>query len=235
MASPDPDEQREARVQLGATLQRGHHHGVRRVLLMPERLGLSVSWSALALRFATARPLELEALKQQREICRLAALDALCLVLDPVLRSAEDLESELILLTPSPWPHLFPSEEEVARLADIFAGAPLGVRHCTDWAFAGGKLGWVDSHRPMEAVSSVQLADACGLSLELPLGCGEIVWHERAETVQVEGDKVLSFRTDTSADEMQNAWMLVGRLLQGQTVSDADLLEQGSRGGFEPV
>lgn len=235
LASPDPDEQREARAQLTATLQRGHHHGVRRVLIPPVGLELPLSWSTLALRFATARQLELEALKQQRELRRPVALDALCLVLDPMLRIAEDLESELVLLTPSPWPHLFPSDEEVARLQEIFAGAPLFVRHCTDWAHAGGVLGWVDRDRPMGQATSVQLADASGLVLELPLGCGEIVWHEQEQTVQVEGEMVLSFRPDTCAVEVQMAWMLLGRLLQGQTVADADLLEQGSRGGFEAV
>jgi sugar phosphate isomerase/epimerase len=213
-ASSDRAERAAARAQLLDTVQRAAGAGVERVVLPPAILELSLSQAALARRFALGLGLapELEQLEQERAERGRAAIDALCLVLDPVLRRLDALGGTLLLQVPAPWPHQLPGSEEAAALAGLFGGAPLGTCHATDWAHVAASLG-VEARGSEAAV--LRLADACGLSTMLPVGTGEIDWP--AALAALGGEErppcviVCRAEADPSPAEMQQTVALVSR------------------------
>jgi sugar phosphate isomerase/epimerase len=215
-ASGDRDERAAASAQLLDTVQRAAGAGVERVLLPPVILELSQPRAALARRFALGLELasELEQLEQERAERGRIAIDALCLVLDPVLRRLDPLGGTLVLQLPAPWPHQLPSAEEVAALARLFAGAPLGICHATDWAHVAAALG-VEAEAQAAEPTVLRLADACGLSTRLPVGTGEIDWPAALAAFGDGGRPpcviVCRAEVEPSPAEMQQAVALVSR------------------------
>jgi hypothetical protein len=212
VASPDRHEQRAALLQLTDTLQRAVSHGVRRVQLPPTELSLKISREQLGRDFALDQASSaLEALRGQRDLRANAAMDAFCLVLDPALRTCDDLGGLVTLPVPAPWPHLFPDPEEVAQLLEIFAGAPLAAAYRTDWAHVQATLTGTEPTTPGEHHHALLLADACGLTTMLPPGAGEIDWDAQA-TIKEGHDVVLSVREDTTRAEVVHSCALLERL-----------------------
>lgn len=212
ITSPDRHEQRAALLQLTDTLQRAVDHRVDRVHLPPAEMGLTVSRERLEWGFALDQTSPvLEELRGQRDLRAAAAMDAFCLVLDPLLRSCDDLGGLVTLPGPAPWPHLFPDLDEVATLLEIFAGAPISVIYCTDWAHVEATLTGRSGSTPPEHLQALRVADACGLTSMLPPGTGEIDWDERA-TIKEDHDVVLTLRPDTTRDEVIRSCALVERL-----------------------
>ena len=79
----------------------------------------------------------------------------------------------------------------------MFAGAPLGVVACSDWAHIAKNGGFNSS--TTTGASALRLADASGLTGGLPLGCGEIVdWPDTTAFERV----ILSFAPGTSIEEV---------------------------------
>jgi hypothetical protein len=210
--SPDRDERRAAQRQIIDTLRRACSFAVHRVLVRPSRLSLSCPESTLARLFAEDRGLPLQQISEERDALAGPAMDHLCSMLDPILRAAEDLSVSVVLPWPTPWPHQVPSAPEVALLLRTFAGAPLTTCWCSDWAHCGAYLVEPEEDQTPGAppatlpLGCVRLADACGLSLRLALGCGEIPWNEVLPSLDQRADRVLTFRPDTGAAEMR--WAL---------------------------
>lgn len=214
-ASSDRAERAAAAAQLLDTVQLAAGAGVERVVLPPVILELSLPRAVMARQFALGLELApaLEQLELERAERGRVAIDALCLVLDPVLRRLDALGGMLVLQLPAPWPDQLPSDDEAAALARLFAGAPLGTCHATDWAHVAAALGVeVEARGPEAAV--LRLADACGLSTMLPVGTGEIDWPA---ALAVGGEErppcviVCRAEADPSPAEMQQAVALVSR------------------------
>ena len=218
-ASADAEERRAARELLLSTLRLGAEHGVSRVVLFPTLLPLRAHpWDRVVHDFASKASLELalQALDEERAACAPAALDALCLTLEPALQHCLDLEVELIFPLPGPLPRQLPDAPEVAALIELFAGAPLGACLCADWIHVLQHLrGDVPDLAALSPPSCLRLADACGLSPMLPPGTGEIGWpgplYELEGTREV--DQVIAVAPGASRAELEVSRELLGRIL----------------------
>jgi hypothetical protein len=212
VVSSDRHEQRAALLQLTDTLQRAVDYGVERIHLPPTEMGLAISRESLGRDFALdqASPGP-EELRGQRDLRATAAMDAICLVLDPLLRTCDDLGGTVALPGPTPWPHLFPDLDESAQLLEIFAGAPIEADYCTDWAHVQATLTGSEPAPPPEQLHVLRLADACGLTSMLPPGTGEIDWDEQV-TIKEDNNVVLTLRPDTTRDEVVRSCALLERL-----------------------
>jgi len=177
-SSVDRDERRAAVEQLLLSAERAQQFGVSRVLLLPGRLPLSCSRETLLTRHSRGEELRdlVAQLDGERRARSAAAIDALCLVLDPTLRRLESLGVELVLPRPAPWPDQVPDGRDVERLRGLFAGAPLTTAFVTDWWHVGQETGVeLDGERDRPATGEpLSVADACGLVGGLPLGTGEL-------------------------------------------------------------
>jgi hypothetical protein len=233
-ARADPHELRAAASQLRATLERCSEHAVSRVVLYPTSLELAVTPAELRRRHALALPRErLATLAEERRARAGVALDGLALLLDAVLGRAEELGLVILLPTPAAEPHKVPAPVEIAALFERLAGAPLSTCHATDWAHARAALGLDDDgadgadnaddgRAPGAEVAlfgppvSVRLADACGLTLRLPLSAGEVDWSGGGPFPRGEATEELVLTLDVSArpDEVAASFRLASRLAE---------------------
>ncbi len=206
IVSADRDELRHARAQIIATLELAHRFEVHRVILSPGRINLKMSESDLRRRFLLGLEWENEPLLQERHSLAVEALDHLCLVLDPVLAAAEKYDLQIVWLSPTFFLHQIPGPNEVRQLLEIFAGSPISICFCTDWAQLAKMLqtGSLD-HLTQSKFSCLRLADACGITGRLPLGRGEIIWPETLKAIHSARDHVLTFHSGTTEQELMHS------------------------------
>lgn len=220
--SADSDERRAARLSIEETLRRAERFGIYRVALHPFELALSSGRQELSRAFLRAERLALPGLLAEREHRAARALDGLRLVLDPLLRAADDAGRRLMLAVPPPWPHQCPSPAEAELLLRSYTGAPLGLGYATDWSYQAALL---REERHSAAVPnglwSVRLADASGLRLRLPLGTGEIEWAALLAALPAGLDEVLTLDTETSRQELQQSLELLERSPRSTVASRA--------------
>jgi hypothetical protein len=179
--SQDRDERSAAGKQLLASGRRAHEFGVQRLLAPPWALALKPSLGHVVERFQRDLDPGLAGLQEGRSIIAERALDACCLVLDPVLRELEDLGVEVVLLHPTAWPHQFPDAEELARLGHIFDGAPLGSCLAVDWWHVAQHF---QRTKVPEGAGVSRIADASGMTGMLPVGTGELDWDAVAPALR---------------------------------------------------
>ncbi len=209
LISEDREERVAASRQLSASVELAADHGVPRVVLYPQRLDLALTVSQIVTRYVESRPVLLMECTEERLSRGAAACDALCAVLDSVLKIAQRHDVELAFLGPPPWPHQVPNLEEVERLASIFDGAPLRQSTCVDWIYLEAQLrgSTADFNQPKAVM---QLADACGLATNLPLGCGEIPWDDLVPLEEPVREAVLNLAPLTQHDEFNRGLDLLG-------------------------
>ena len=212
--STDRDEREAAGQAMLETLQLAEAHRVDRVVLLPWSLPLHLPIPALARLFARDETLPLALLHDERRDRACAALDGLKLALDGLAARADTQGVQIILAAPAVWPHQLPDPDEIAELQRVFAGAPLGLAHHTDWQHAAQILRGTPADQPQTPQPAViGLADACGLRLSLPLGTGQADWRVALEGQEPAHDSlpvVLSFDEQTTAAELRQALSLIG-------------------------
>ena len=178
-ASPARDEQAAAALALVETLQLAEESGAGRVVLYPWTLPLHTSIEELARQFALGADPQVSTLVSQRQGIVATSMDGIRRTLDQTLPRAEAAGTVIGLCLSSVWPHQVPNSEEVFALSEEFAGAPLGTVRASDWEHAAQAA---FEAPPPPATSGpyrfLRLADACGLTVGLPLGCGEAQWQQ---------------------------------------------------------
>ncbi|MCA9669452.1 MAG: hypothetical protein KC503_27845 [Myxococcales bacterium] len=199
----DRDERRAAAQLLADVVELAGRHEVPRVVLLPAVLDLAPSAAALCERFAERTRMPRDRLLRQRLGAAETALDLYLAHLDPLLERADRVGVELALLGPTVWPHQLPDAAELALLRAEFHGAPLAPYLALDWLHAARALGLVElGPKPERPGARARVADACGLTLRLPVGCGEVDW----EQVKLPHDEcVLALSHDVTRGEIQRS------------------------------
>jgi hypothetical protein len=151
-------------------------------------------------------PLDLEELDRERSERGGLAVDQLLLVLDECFELTGDTGVTVALPAPAPWPHLVPAPIEVDRVLVVLSGAPLKAGWRVDWAHVFASLRDVELATPeAEGGSAGWVADACGLSPQLPVGTGEVSWPGALSPLPRSADATVVSRPDTTTGELEQS------------------------------
>lgn len=209
LSSLDSHERREAIQQLCLTVETAAKFLVPRIVLYPSLFPLKIDIETLRYCYAIEKSIDTQLLMNHRRFLAERAFDGLCQTLDRVLQKTSAYTLEFCFVVPSMYPHHFPSVGEVNRLLREFKGAPLGAIYATDWAHAKNVLSLNEYDEALDTTpTALRIADACGLTLRLPLGCGEVSWSPVWNTLNKIPSlqkAVLVLETDATNDEISSS------------------------------